>query len=58
MVMPELPCPSMATAKHTVMPMVNNSTITTMLRAVAFLLFMHSRPMSHITTRVISASPR
>ena len=58
MVIPELWCPVMATAKHTVMPMVKSRTMTTMLRAVATLLFMHSRPTSHMTASVMRASTR
>ncbi len=58
MLIPERLCPNMATAKQTVMPTVKISTMITMIRAVAFLLFMHSRPTSHITARVTKASPR
>ena len=57
-VIPESLWPIMAATKQTVIPMVKISTITTMARAVAFLLFMHKRPISHITASVTSASPR
>ena len=57
-VIPESLWPIMAIIKQAVIPMVKISTITTIACAVAFLLFMHKRPTSHITASVTSASPR
>ncbi len=57
-VIPVARWPTMAATKQTVMPTVKTSTSTSMQRAVAFLLFMHSIPTSHMTASVARTSPR
>ena len=55
---PEPAKPNIEVTKQKVMPMVKHSTVATMIFAVAFLLFMQSKPTSHMTTSVTKASPR
>ncbi len=55
---PEPPWPTMAATKQIVIPAVKMSTITTMLLAVAFLLFAHSSAIRPITASVTRTSPR
>ena len=57
-VMPELPWPSMAAAKQTVMPTVKAIASTSMQRAVATLLTMHSTATRAMAASVTRTSPR
>ena len=57
-VIPEPLNPIIAMTKQSVMPMVKIKTITSIALAVAFLLFMYSKPTSQIAASVTSASPK